>query len=472
MEKIHNFKSFSQLQNQLREEEAQKEMATKREASVAEYNELLAKYNVSKISELSEEDQAKFLKELNAENEALSDHEKDDADYDKLYKKYKYKDKKDKKDESTEVEEVSEAVAVTGKRDAKKVMNRYVKFFEAHPALGKNATGVPAIHHIGAIKKLYSLAMEDANFSREVPATAGKMKGRLFPVEVKVAELNNAIIKVSVGKLTEMIQNSISEITQAANYNGIAIVEGTAMYLDSIGQTKAAEQLMNAFNTAFNESVEIETVINEGTRGQFGKIYKSGDIASVYTHYDSYPEHMLSLIKRGYKKGDNVDTVISKGDNSGLELNVDKMNFYGGPNDLKPLKGKVKNIRKYIKDADANGAEYVYLFDERDGKWYMVDVYNNSQLVPAFESVNLNENYEVVYSDGVSHLNKFRSEAQALDFMKKEIDSNKKLKDIAVYKPGMHSTTQTELVVKFWGDGSYLDNVAKRDKDLASKKLK
>ena len=68
-------------------------------------------------------------------------------------------------------------------------------------------------------------------------------------------------------------------------------------------------------------------------------------------------------------------------------------------------------------------------------------------------------------------MKKFRREQQAIDFMKKEIDSNKKLKNIAVYKPGMHSTTQTELVVKFWGDGSYLDNVSKRDKDLAAKKL-
>jgi hypothetical protein len=68
-------------------------------------------------------------------------------------------------------------------------------------------------------------------------------------------------------------------------------------------------------------------------------------------------------------------------------------------------------------------------------------------------------------------MKKFRSEKQALDFMKKTISSNKKLRDIAVYKPGMYSTTQTELVVKFWGDGSYLDNVSKKDKDLASKKL-
>ena len=88
----------------------------------------------------------------------------------------------------------------------------------------------------------------------------------------------------------------------------------------------------------------------------------------------------------------------------------------------------------------------------------------------AFESA-VTENYEVIYSDGISAMKKFRTESQALDFMEKEIKSNKKLRDIAVYKPGMHSTTQTELVVKFWGDGSYLDNVSKRDSKLATKKL-
>ena len=91
-----------------------------------------------------------------------------------------------------------------------------------------------------------------------------------------------------------------------------------------------------------------------------------------------------------------------------------------------------------------------------------VHLYNESAVV---------ENYEVIYSDGVSALKKFRTKQQALDFMHKEIKSNKKLKNIAVYKPGMHSTTQTELVVAFWGDRSYLDNVSKKDPELAAKKV-
>ena len=93
--------------------------------------------------------------------------------------------------------------------------------------------------------------------------------------------------------------------------------------------------------------------------------------------------------------------------------------------------------------------------------------------VRLYEEFNnsINENYEVIFSDGMSQMKKFRSEAQALDFMKKTIASNKKLREIAVYKPGMYSTTQTEYVVAFWGDRSYLDNVSKRDPELAAKKL-
>lgn len=160
--------------------------------------------------------------------------------------------------------EVNEAVIVTGKRAAKTVMKAYEGFFNAHPALGRNALGVPAIHHIGAIKELYRLAMEDANFSREVPATVNKIKGRLFPVEVKVADLNNATLKVSIAKLQSLIEQHASAISSAAKWSGLAIVEGTAMYLDSIKQTKYAEDLLNAFNATF-ESVEVmEARVLEG----------------------------------------------------------------------------------------------------------------------------------------------------------------------------------------------------------------
>ena len=163
---------------------------------------------------------------------------------------------------------VNEAIVVTGKRAAKAVMNTYVKFFEKFPALGRNAMGVPAIHHMGAVKELYVEAMTDANFSREIPATKSAMKGRVFPVNIKAAELGNTTITVSAGKLMDICATHGSAISGAAKFSGMAIVEGTAMYLDSIGKTKEAEELMAKFNKAMaNESndvrVDVEAKLNE-----------------------------------------------------------------------------------------------------------------------------------------------------------------------------------------------------------------
>ena len=135
-----------------------------------------------------------------------------------------------------------------------------------------------------------------------------------------------------------------------------------------------------------SEISESVAIIEEGTRSQVGKIGKNGKITSVYMHYDGYPDHMLPTIKKGYKDGKNVDILLKKGGGSGLEADPAKINFYG---DKATTQGNVKNIKKYIKDAEYDGgAEFVYLFDERDGKWYMADTYEDQDLKPAFESVN------------------------------------------------------------------------------------
>lgn len=137
-------------------------------------------------------------------------------------------------------------------------------------------------------------------------------------------------------------------------------------------------------DTGIKESYTL--LINEGTRGQFGKIDNKGNITSVYTHYDSYPESMLPIIKKTFKAGKNVDFVLKNGDNSGLDKNLKKINFYGGNSN--PMRGKINNIDKYIKDAgEFAAAEYVYLWDEGSKKWMMADIYKKTGLVPAFESV-------------------------------------------------------------------------------------
>jgi hypothetical protein len=142
-------------------------------------------------------------------------------------------------------------------------------------------------------------------------------------------------------------------------------------------------------NSEISESLAI---IEEGTRSQIGKIKKNGKITSVYMHYDGYPENMLPIIKKGYKDGKAVDLLLKKGGGSGLEVDPLSINFYG---DKTTIDGNMKDTEKYVKDAANNGgAEFIYLYSEKESKWYMVDIYDSYDLVPAFESIIINEAFK------------------------------------------------------------------------------
>ena len=85
----------------------------------------------------------------------------------------------------------------------------------------------------------------------------------------------------------------------------------------------------------------------------------------------------------------------------------------------------------------------------------------------------IGEAFEVHYSDGIRGMQKFGDKNKAISYMKDKIATNKNLKEIAVYNAGsgFHSTADVDAVISWWGDGSYLDNVSKKDNKLAAKKL-
>lgn len=141
-----------------------------------------------------------------------------------------------------------------------------------------------------------------------------------------------------------------------------------------------------------SEISESIAIIEEGTRSQIGLINKKGKIKSVYMHYDGYPDHMLPTIKKSYMNSGAVKNILKKGGASYLKPKFSEIEFYG---DKATLDGDVEKINKFIKDANYDGgAEFVYLFDERDGKWYMADVYAETGLQKAFESMIINEAFK------------------------------------------------------------------------------
>ena len=134
-----------------------------------------------------------------------------------------------------------------------------------------------------------------------------------------------------------------------------------------------------------------------------------------------------------------------------------------------------------IDDHGNEGKDWYYVGVDQHGDEWEMDVYTDYRDEPedwfydtikrADESV-VTENYEVIWSDGMKGLKKFPNERKARAFFDDKI-KQKGMRDVALYRAGsgFHSTTQTEYVIAFWGDGSYLDNVSKKDADLAKKKV-
>ena len=143
---------------------------------------------------------------------------------------------------------------------------------------------------------------------------------------------------------------------------------GRTVFMESIGQNKST-QLGRLLP---------EELIKEGTRSQVGIIDRSGKIASAYVHFDGYPSNMKPGIKKHMKNEKDVLTLIKKGGARGI-FNDKDIEYYNEKS--QPIKGNFKDIPKYLKNAgNKGGAEYVYLYNMKDRKWYFADVYDDKEL--------------------------------------------------------------------------------------------
>ena len=175
--------------------------------------------------------------------------------------------------------------------------------------------------------------------------------------------------------------------SQEASYNGVEALDAIAFDLKMNGSKQLAAKLQSIMDT--NESstklkalVPEEYKINEGTRSQVGVIDRSGKIASAYVHFDGYPSNMKPGLKKHMKNEKDVLNLIKKGGARGI-YNNKPVEFYNEK--PSPIKGNFKDIEKYIKSADQRGgAEYVYLYNMKDRKWYFADTYKDKDIKKLF----------------------------------------------------------------------------------------
>ena len=139
-----------------------------------------------------------------------------------------------------------------------------------------------------------------------------------------------------------------------------------------------------------------------------------------------------------------------------------------------------EDVREVLSDAKRYSDSYKILYQ---GSGTQADLLKAKQMFSDYrfgnESIDENmdesitEGFEVHYSDGVRAFKKFGNQKQAMDFAKDLIKNKKGLQFVDVFNAGsgFNSTADTDAIVAFWGDGSYTDNVAKKDSKLAAKKI-
>lgn len=233
MNKLVSFEQFSSQKAEQTAAAIREEQDAKRTNSANTFKALLSEYGVATVKELAEEQRSEFFEKLRGQgiSESMVINE----------------------------EPITEAIKVSSKRAANKVFNVYTKIFTEATLLTKDKDT-----YMGSLRELFWLAMEDANFSKEGYQLLKifKAPSKFKTVTINTPELGNFAIQVGPQTINGYLNSVYGRISYAGDWGGITIVEGTALYLDSIGYTAEAQILIDSFNAMFNESKLHEATIN------------------------------------------------------------------------------------------------------------------------------------------------------------------------------------------------------------------
>jgi hypothetical protein len=201
-------------------------------------------------------------------------------------------------------------------------------------------------------------------------------------------------MKITKSQLREIIREEIAKNKDRSDIKGTEAYK-RAEWKGRFGSMKGFDKAFPQYAKNKKSVKEGEVKINEGllteaTRSYVGIVDKNGKIISTYVHYDGYPAGVGMVLKNHFKNPAKIKQLlktdggvgisslekgIDGGEGHSFEKPVDGQTvFYGrdrGEKDGKFLKGDEKQVWHLVSSArKGGGAEYVYLYDMKDKKWY------------------------------------------------------------------------------------------------------
>ena len=114
-----------------------------------------------------------------------------------------------------------------------------------------------------------------------------------------------------------------------------------------------------------------------GTRSRVGVMH--GTVCkSVYCHYDGYLNYTGEILNKHYDSA-LANQLVARGDNSGVQVTVNAMNFYGERGETGVEWLTAHSFEEFLEQVQGCGCEYYYIM--RDGVWYAGAVYETKGLV-------------------------------------------------------------------------------------------
>lgn len=250
-------------------------------------------------------------------------------------------------------------------------------------------------------------ALEDANFHSANRQIFADLQGRPelakrpeygdapkfgTPEREEWDEKNSIYNKAFDASVTEFDDSdeAVGALTSQASWEGEKIIDALLSKLRKDGSGELADKIQISFDKdmAKNESTSNlsrllpDGIIQEGTRSQVGLIDRNGKIISAYVHYDGYPSNMKPGLKKHMKSEKDVLTLIKRGGASGIYDDED-IKYYDDKK-AKPVHGNFKDIKGYLDKTKDSWADYVYLYNVKDKKWYFANPYKDNELQKLF----------------------------------------------------------------------------------------